>query len=71
MNDKRKRRSCGTVNLHLALTRPPLPRREGIEVRVGECALAETLHLFAGRFHGQLLTNHNPPAAFSWARLSR
>ena len=50
MSDKRKRLGCGAVNPHLALTRPPLPRRERIEVRVGACASPETLHLFAAGF---------------------
>ena len=50
MSDKRKRLGCGAVNPYLALTRPPLPRRERIEVRVGACASPETLHLFAAGF---------------------
>jgi hypothetical protein len=49
MSDKRKLRGCGTVNPHLALTRPPLPRRERIEVRVGACASPERfIYLPAG-----------------------
>ena len=49
MSDKRKRLGCGAVNPHPALTRPPLPRTERIEVRVGACASPERfIYLPAG-----------------------